>query len=110
MNVKLPHTTFLLVAVAICVAACSLARAAEISVAVEPQSARKPAPDFVLLDASGKSVSLSSLKGKPLLLDLWAPSAEGCVKEFHLSLKFITPTAAEALPSLEFQWTFSMKI
>jgi hypothetical protein len=42
MNVKLPRTTLLLVGVAICVAACSLARAAEISVAVEPQSARKP--------------------------------------------------------------------
>ena len=81
MNVKLHRTTLLLVGVAICVAACSLARAAEISVAVEPQSARKPAPDFVLLDADGKPVPLSRFKGKPLLLDLWATKCGGCIKE-----------------------------
>jgi peroxiredoxin len=65
----------------ICLGAFSLAHAADIRVAVEPQSARKPAPDFVLLDASGKSVSLSSFKGKPLLLDLWATKCGGCIKE-----------------------------
>ena len=65
----------------ICLGVFSLAHAADIRVAVEPQSARKPAPDFVLLDASGKSVSLSSFKGKPLLLDLWATKCGGCIKE-----------------------------
>lgn len=62
-------------------AACSLAHAVDIRVAVEPQPARKTAPDFVLLDASGKSVPLSTFKGKPLLLDLWATKCGGCVKE-----------------------------
>ena len=62
-------------------AAISLAYAADIRVDLEPQSARKPAPEFVLLDASGKPVSLSSFKGKPLLLDLWATKCGGCVKE-----------------------------
>lgn len=66
---------------AIWVVACSLAHAADIRVAVKPQSQRKPAPDFVLLNASGKSISLSSFKGKPLLLDLWATKCGGCVKE-----------------------------
>ena len=65
----------------LCLAALSLAHAADIRVAVEPQAARKPAPDFVLLDASGKSVALSGFKGKPLLLDLWATRCGGCVKE-----------------------------
>ena len=65
----------------ICLAACSLVHADDIRVAVEPQSARKPAPDFVLPDASGKSVALSSFKGKPLLLDLWATKCGGCIKE-----------------------------
>jgi len=65
----------------ICLAACSLAHAADIRVAVQPPSARKPAPDFVLLDASGTSVPLSSFKGKPLLLDLWATKCGGCIKE-----------------------------
>ena len=65
----------------ICLGVFSLAHAADIRVAVETQSARKPAPDFVLLDASGKSVPLSSFKGKPLLLDLWATKCGGCIKE-----------------------------
>jgi peroxiredoxin len=65
----------------ICLAACSLAHAADTRVTVQPQSARKPAPDFVLPDASGKSVRLSSFKGKPLLLDLWATKCGGCIKE-----------------------------
>jgi len=65
----------------ICLAACWLVDAADIRVAVERQAARKPAPDFVLRDASGNSVSLSSFKGKPLLLDLWATKCGGCVKE-----------------------------
>ena len=65
----------------ICLAACSLGQTADIRVAVERQSARKPAPNFALLDASGKSVSLSSFRGKPLLLDLWATKCGGCIKE-----------------------------
>src|SRR5437660_9858971 len=92
----------------ICLGAFSLAHAADIRVAVEPQSARKPAPDFVLLDAYGKSVPLSSFKGKPLLLDLWATKCGGALRKFHRSSKFITPTTAETSQSLEFQWTFSM--
>ena len=66
---------------AIYLAVCSLTYAADISVPVDPQSARKPAPDFALLNASGKSVSLSDFKGKPLLLDLWATKCGGCIKE-----------------------------
>jgi peroxiredoxin len=65
----------------ICLAACSLVHATDIRAALEPQSIRKTSPEFVLLDASGKSVSLSSLRGKPLLLDLWATKCGGCIKE-----------------------------
>jgi peroxiredoxin len=65
----------------ICLAACSLVHATDIRAALEPQSVRKAAPDFVLLDASGKLVSLSSFRGKPLLLDLWATKCGGCIKE-----------------------------
>jgi peroxiredoxin len=65
----------------ICVAACSLAHAAEIRVAVAPQAARKPAPDFVLLNASGKRVPLETFKGSPLVLNLWATKCGGCIKE-----------------------------
>ena len=70
-----------------CLAALSLAHAAEIRVPVEPESARKPAPGFVLLDVDGKSVSLSSFKGKPVLLDLWATKCGGCIKEIPLFIE-----------------------
>lgn len=66
---------------AIWLAACSLAYAADIRAPLEPQPNRKPAPDFVLLNSVGKPVSLSSFKDKPLLLDLWATKCGGCVKE-----------------------------
>jgi len=65
----------------ICLAACSLVHATDIRAALEPHSVRKTAPDFVLLDASGKSASLSSFRGKPLLLDLWATKCGSCIKE-----------------------------
>jgi peroxiredoxin len=64
-----------------CLAACSFANAADICAALEPQQARRPAPDFVLLNASGKSIRLPDFKNRPLLLDLWATKCGGCVKE-----------------------------
>src|SRR6476469_7020085 len=65
----------------ICLAALSLSHAADVRVPLEPPSARRSAPDFVLLDAGGKAVSLSSFKGKAVLLDLWATKCGGCIKE-----------------------------
>ena len=65
----------------ILLAAFSLAHAADIRVAVGPQSVRKPAPEFVLLNSAGQRIPLASFKGKPLLLDLWATKCGGCVKE-----------------------------
>src|SRR6516165_3745233 len=32
----------------------------------------RPAPDFTLSDLSGNKISLSSFKGKPLLINFWA--------------------------------------
>jgi peroxiredoxin len=65
----------------ICLAAYSLVHAAEIRTSLQPKTVRKPAPEFALLDASGKPVRLSGFVGKPLLLDLWATKCGGCIQE-----------------------------
>jgi thiol-disulfide isomerase/thioredoxin len=41
-------------------------------------------PEFTLRDASGKEVELSSFKGKPLLINLWATWCAPCVAELPM--------------------------
>ena len=66
---------------------CSLAVWQSLSAAppaqndLKPESARKPAPDFSLADASGKQVKLSDTKGKVVLLNFWATWCGGCQTE-----------------------------
>lgn len=46
-----------------------------------PPEERKPAPDFTLNDAAGKPLTLSSLRGKVVLLNFWATWCHGCATE-----------------------------
>ena len=49
--------------------------------AVDVANKGKPAPSIEIKDAGGQSVRLSDLKGKPLLVNLWATWCVPCVKE-----------------------------
>ncbi len=43
--------------------------------------ASRSAPDFTLKTLDGKSVTLSALRGKPVLLNFWATWCESCKEE-----------------------------
>jgi thiol-disulfide isomerase/thioredoxin len=50
------------------------------SVTAAPEKG-KPAPDFTLTDLDGKTVTLSSLKGKRVLINFWATWCVPCFNE-----------------------------
>jgi peroxiredoxin len=53
-----------------------------------PENARMPAPDFILNDATGRSVQLSSYKGKVVILNFWATWCGGCKVEIPWFIDF----------------------
>ncbi len=57
----------------------------------------KPAPDVRLLDLSGGSVQLSSLRGRPAVVNFWATWCIPCIQE-HASLT----AGARANPDVSF--------
>ncbi len=58
------------------------------------------APDFALADASGKTVRLSELRGKPVLLNLWASWCPPCQEEMPAMQKAYETYAAQGFTIL----------
>ncbi|MHB8655551.1 MAG: peroxiredoxin family protein [Terriglobia bacterium] len=83
MNAKSVRTDLAVVA-AVLLALTGIATTAEQTTLRAPLLSagdRKPAPNFMLKDASGKTVQLSDYRGKVVLLDFWATWCTGCKEE-----------------------------
>jgi peroxiredoxin len=64
---------------------------------LQPPNERKPAADFALRDADGKTATLAQYRGKVLLLDYWATWCTGCKQEIPWFVDFQKKFGADRL-------------
>ncbi len=69
-----------------------------------PVQVGKPAPAFTLTDIDGRRVSLSQLKGKPVLINFWATWCVPCRDELPLIRDEYLAHRAEGLEVVAIDW------
>ncbi len=67
---------------------------------VVASGSRKPAPALSLRDADGKTVKLSNLKGRVVLLDFWATWCTGCKLEIPWFMEFESKYGTKGLTAV----------
>jgi peroxiredoxin len=82
------NTVSIRIAMLTITAAASAAAQSNIRVTLQPALERKPAADFTLRDAAGKTANLKQYRGKVLLLDFWATWCTGCKQEIPWFIEF----------------------
>lgn len=83
-----PRTLAAALAVVACVGLAAVMEFRGVSAADRVLKDRQPAPDFVLQDATGETIRLSSYRHKVVLLNFWATWCEGCKTEIPCFMEF----------------------
>ena len=65
--------------------------------ALRPTAERKPAPEFILPDSTGRTMTLRNYRGKVVLLDFWATWCHGCKLEIPWFAEFSHKYAGQGL-------------
>lgn len=97
---RLLWTIFLVLLVAIPIILISLKEKESTSRFARPLQEGRPAPDFTFPDLDGRKVSLSDLKGKVVLVNIWATWCPPCREEMPSMQKLYDRFKGEAFEIL----------